>query len=68
MPANQEALRLARFCSRQTIMSVRELLMFSHATGSNFSVGYNEKDPIRGQDSINTFREILALAVENDVS
>lgn len=25
-------------------------------------VGYNEKDPIRGMDSINTFREILQLA------
>lgn len=31
-------------------------------------IGYNERDPIRGQDSINTFREILQLAVKNDVS
>ncbi|POY75253.1 double-strand break repair protein MRE11 [Rhodotorula taiwanensis] len=30
-------------------------------------IGYAEKDPIRGRDSINTFREILDLAVENDV-
>lgn len=30
-------------------------------------VGYLERDPIRGQDSINTFREILQLAVKNDV-
>ncbi|KAG6809018.1 meiotic recombination [Tricholoma furcatifolium] len=30
-------------------------------------IGYNERDPIRGQDSINTFREILQLAVKNDV-
>ena len=29
---------------------------------------YNERDAIRGQDSINTFREILQLAVKNDVS
>jgi len=31
-------------------------------------IGYNERDPIRGQDSINTFREILQLAVKHDVS
>ena len=31
-------------------------------------IGYNERDPVRGQDSINTFREILQLAVKNDVS
>ncbi|KII91468.1 hypothetical protein PLICRDRAFT_135642 [Plicaturopsis crispa FD-325 SS-3] len=30
-------------------------------------IGYNERDPIRGQDSINTFREILQLAVKHDV-
>lgn len=31
------------------------------------SVGFNERDPIRGQDSINTFKEILELAVDQDV-
>ncbi|KAH8998039.1 Metallo-dependent phosphatase-like protein [Lactarius akahatsu] len=30
-------------------------------------IGYLERDPIRGQDSVNTFREILHLAVKNDV-
>ncbi|KAI0795558.1 Metallo-dependent phosphatase-like protein [Abortiporus biennis] len=30
-------------------------------------IGYNERDPVRGQDSINTFKEILQLAVKNDV-
>lgn len=30
-------------------------------------IGYGETDPVRGRDSINTFREILQLAVENDV-
>ncbi|KAH9077950.1 Metallo-dependent phosphatase-like protein [Lactarius deliciosus] len=30
-------------------------------------IGYLERDPIRGQDSINTFKEILHLAVKNDV-
>ncbi|GAA5961380.1 hypothetical protein JCM21900_006686 [Sporobolomyces salmonicolor] len=30
-------------------------------------IGYAEKDPIRGRDSINTFREILDLAIANDV-
>jgi len=31
-------------------------------------IGYLERDPIRGQDSINTFREILQLAVKHEVS
>ncbi|SCV70228.1 BQ2448_1622 [Microbotryum intermedium] len=31
-------------------------------------VGYAENDPVRGRDSINTFREILELAVANDAS
>ena len=31
-------------------------------------IGYMERDPIRGQDSINSFKEILQLAVKNDVS
>ncbi|KAG6877134.1 meiotic recombination [Termitomyces sp. T159_Od127] len=30
-------------------------------------IGYNERDPVRGQDSINTFKEILQLAVKHDV-
>ncbi|KAI0330035.1 DNA repair exonuclease [Cubamyces sp. BRFM 1775] len=30
-------------------------------------IGYLERDPIRGQDSINAFKEILQLAVKNDV-
>ncbi|KAG5649982.1 meiotic recombination [Sphagnurus paluster] len=30
-------------------------------------IGYNERDPIRGQDSINTFREILQMAVKHEV-
>ncbi|KAK0220947.1 Mre11 DNA-binding presumed domain-containing protein [Armillaria nabsnona] len=30
-------------------------------------IGYLERDPVRGQDSINTFREILQLAVKRDV-
>ncbi|SGY15283.1 BQ5605_C013g07313 [Microbotryum silenes-dioicae] len=30
-------------------------------------VGYAENDPVRGRDSINSFREILELAVANDV-
>ena len=31
-------------------------------------IGYLERDPIRGQDSINTFKEILQLAVKHNVS
>jgi len=30
-------------------------------------IGYLERDPIRGQDSINTFKEILELAVKHEV-
>ncbi|KAK7460995.1 meiotic recombination [Stygiomarasmius scandens] len=30
-------------------------------------IGYMERDPIRGQDSINTFKEILQLAKKNEV-
>ncbi|CDO78264.1 hypothetical protein BN946_scf184491.g9 [Trametes cinnabarina] len=30
-------------------------------------VGYLERDPVRGQDSINAFKEILQLAVKHDV-
>ncbi|GAA5922687.1 hypothetical protein JCM3775_006100, partial [Rhodotorula graminis] len=29
-------------------------------------IGYAEKDPVRGRDSINTFKEVLDLAVAND--
>jgi double-strand break repair protein MRE11 len=30
-------------------------------------IGYLERDPIRGMDAINTFKEILQLAVKHDV-
>ncbi|KAI0800087.1 DNA repair exonuclease [Fomes fomentarius] len=30
-------------------------------------IGYLERDPIRGQDSINAFKEVLQLAVKHDV-
>ncbi|KAJ9475269.1 Double-strand break repair protein MRE11 [Pseudozyma hubeiensis] len=30
-------------------------------------IGYMERDPVRGQDSIRTFEEILQLAVQHDV-
>jgi hypothetical protein len=30
-------------------------------------IGYLERDPVRGQDAINTFEEILQLAVKHDV-
>lgn len=31
-------------------------------------IGYLERDPIRGQDSFDAFREILQLAKEHEVS
>ena len=30
-------------------------------------IGYLERDPIRGQDSIEAFKEVLQLAVKHDV-
>ena len=30
-------------------------------------IGYGERDPIRGRDSIETFREILQLARDHEV-
>jgi double-strand break repair protein MRE11 len=30
-------------------------------------IGYAEKDPVRGQDSLNTFEEILKIACANSV-
>lgn len=30
-------------------------------------IGYLERDPVRSQDAINTFEEILQLAVKHDV-
>ena len=30
-------------------------------------IGYMERDPVRGQDSINTFKEILQLSVKRNV-
>lgn len=30
-------------------------------------IGYLERDPVRGQDAVNTFEEILKLAVKHDV-
>ncbi|KAH8829233.1 Metallo-dependent phosphatase-like protein [Flagelloscypha sp. PMI_526] len=30
-------------------------------------IGYNERDPVRGQDSINSFKEVLQLAVKHQV-
>ncbi|CAD6889108.1 unnamed protein product [Tilletia caries] len=34
---------------------------------SDNHIGYMEKDPVRGPDAINTFKEILHLAIENEV-
>jgi double-strand break repair protein MRE11 len=31
-------------------------------------IGYMERDPVRGQDSVNTFKEILQLAVKHNVT
>jgi len=35
---------------------------------SSHSLGYLERDPVRGQDSLNTFKEILQLAKDRNVS
>jgi len=41
--------------------------MFKIMLATDNHIGYLERDPIRGQDSINTFEEILQLAVKHDV-
>lgn len=41
--------------------------MLTISSSHSLSVGYMERDPVRGLDSINSFREILKLAVEKDV-
>jgi double-strand break repair protein MRE11 len=30
-------------------------------------IGYMERDPVRGQDALNTFKEVLELAVKHEV-
>lgn len=44
--------------------------MFRHGRADSclFSVGYMENDPVRGQDSIKSFREALQIAKEEKVS
>ena len=53
----------ALFCSLIKLMSSCFRIML--ATDNH--IGYAEKDPIRGQDAINTFREILELARAEEV-
>ena len=52
-------------CERKTGRHAACMLTISSLF--SLSVGYMERDPVRGLDSINSFREILKLAVEKDV-
>lgn len=56
------ASRMSSCCSALADVSALQILL---ATDNH--IGYAENDPVRGKDSINTFREILQLAVANDV-
>lgn len=51
-------------CSR----ALTELFAYKILLATDNHIGYAESDPVRGRDSINTFREILQLAIANDVS
>lgn len=53
-------------CSRCAVADLLHSLQILLATDNH--IGYAETDPVRGRDSINTFREILQLAIANDVS
>jgi len=46
----------------------RLFLAYKILLATDNHIGYAESDPVRGRDSINTFREILQLAIANDVS
>ena len=50
---------------RKVIVDASNTIKILLATDNH--IGYNERDPIRGRDSINTFEEILQLAVKHDV-
>jgi hypothetical protein len=60
---------LDRHASKPTLMFMvvqDDTIRIMLATDNH--LGVNERDPIRGQDSLNTFKEILQLAVKHDVS
>lgn len=40
---------------------------FKILIATDIHLGYDEKDPLRSRDSINTFEEILQISQENDV-
>ncbi|EPQ28093.1 uncharacterized protein PFL1_04420 [Pseudozyma flocculosa PF-1] len=60
-PDNDAQLPSSTFSARNERDHVKIML----ATDNH--VGYMERDPVRGQDSIRTFEEILQLAVEHQV-
>ncbi|PPQ74350.1 hypothetical protein CVT24_000661 [Panaeolus cyanescens] len=63
MPEDSEW--LPPFTKQKGIYGPEDTIRILLATDNH--IGYNERDPIRGQDSINTFREILDLAVKHKV-
>ncbi|OAV94569.1 hypothetical protein PTTG_03792 [Puccinia triticina 1-1 BBBD Race 1] len=62
-PTNRTNARL----STQSITNKEEANSIKILVATDNHIGYAESDPIRGQDSINTFREILQLAVDHEV-
>lgn len=63
------------FIDRHLKQPVSRSVLYRKLTSSCFRIllatdnhiGYAEKDPVRGQDAINTFREILEIARDSDV-
>lgn len=54
-----------RSCTR--VWLPRELLCVCPCAATDNHIGYAEKDPVRGQDSVNTFEEVLQLAQQHKV-
>ncbi|XP_023018271.2 double strand break repair nuclease mre11 [Leptinotarsa decemlineata] len=51
----------------QSIDNIDKSDIITILVATDIHLGFEEKDPIRGQDSINTFEEILNIAVVNEV-
>ena len=65
MSAQEPEERIRTHSRRKCYLGPEDTIKIMLATDNH--IGYMERDPIRGQDAINTFEEILKLAVKNDV-
>ncbi|WVQ79525.1 DNA repair protein (mre11) [Cryptococcus sp. DSM 104549] len=70
MPASSEVPETARRVTRTALEKSADdasIHCFRILVATDNHIGYAERDPVRGQDSINTFREILELAKSRKV-